>query len=157
MTPVFALMFGRLLNAFFAASLEEEIRTFVFVILGVAGAAGLFGARLPSPGLILPSGRFLHAALEAAPPTCARQEEGACGLPRCPSAPAGTLQFACLIWAGSRQANRVRRLYLTSLLSQVRRAPAFLHRTPSTALHSSDLLAACIGRTSGWPTAVDVH
>ena len=44
MTPIFALMFGRLLNAFFAANLEAEIRTFVFVILGVAGAAGLFGA-----------------------------------------------------------------------------------------------------------------
>jgi hypothetical protein len=52
MTPVFALMFGRLLNAFFAASLEEEIRTFAFVILGVAGAAGLCGALLPC--LVLP-------------------------------------------------------------------------------------------------------
>jgi hypothetical protein len=55
MTPVFALMFGRLLNAFFAASLEEEIRTFVFVILGVAGAAGLFGALLPCPVLPRPA------------------------------------------------------------------------------------------------------
>lgn len=38
----------------------------------------------------------------------------------CTLPPAGTLQFACLIWAGAAQANRVRRLYLASLLSQVR-------------------------------------
>lgn len=47
------------------------------------------------------------------------------GIPSHPSAsllypPTGTLQFACLIWAGAAQANRVRRLYLASLLSQVR-------------------------------------
>ncbi|KAI7841858.1 hypothetical protein COHA_004387 [Chlorella ohadii] len=71
-TPVFAFMFGRLLNAFFAANLVEEINRFVFIILGIAGSA--FSS--------------------------------------------GTLQFACLIWAGAAQANRVRGLYLASLLSQ---------------------------------------
>ncbi|PRW59338.1 ATP-binding cassette transporter [Chlorella sorokiniana] len=71
-TPVFAFMFGRLLNAFFAANLVEEINRFVFIILGIAGSAFI----------------------------------------------SGTLQFACLIWAGAAQANRVRRLYLASLLSQ---------------------------------------
>lgn len=124
MTPVFALMFGRLLNAFNAASLEEEIRTFVFVILGVAGAAGLCGALLPClvlPGLPLaaPAGSLpdLHGVFRfVAPPG----SNITCALPCCPSTSAGTFQFACLIWAGSRQANRVRRLYLTSLLSQVR-------------------------------------
>ena len=32
---------------------------------------------------------------------------------------AGTLQFACLQWAGARQADRVRHLYLDALLRQV--------------------------------------
>lgn len=31
---------------------------------------------------------------------------------------AGTLQTACLVWAGSRQASRVRRRYLAALLQQ---------------------------------------
>ncbi|EFN57797.1 hypothetical protein CHLNCDRAFT_51094 [Chlorella variabilis] len=72
MTPVFALMFGYLLNAFWAADLMAEINKFALIILGVAGAAFI----------------------------------------------SGTLQYACLMWAGTQQANRVRHLYLTSLLSQ---------------------------------------
>lgn len=35
--------FGRLLNAFFAANLVEEINRFVFIILGIAGAALISG------------------------------------------------------------------------------------------------------------------
>ncbi|KAL4425508.1 hypothetical protein ABPG75_009524 [Micractinium tetrahymenae] len=72
MTPIYAIMFGRLLNAFFADELEAEIRRTALAIVGVAAAAF------------------------------------ACG----------TVQVSCLMWAGARQANRVRQLYLASLLSQ---------------------------------------
>lgn len=43
MTPVFALMFGYLLNAFWAADLMAEINKFALIILGVAGAAFISG------------------------------------------------------------------------------------------------------------------
>lgn len=49
MTPVFALMFGRLLNAFFAANLEAEVNKFALIILGVAGAALLSGKCYVTP------------------------------------------------------------------------------------------------------------
>ena len=49
MTPVFALMFGRLLNAFFAANLEAEVNKFALIILGVAGAALLSGKCCVTP------------------------------------------------------------------------------------------------------------
>lgn len=49
-------------------------------------------------------------------------ESRTCDAPlRCPHlpTPAGAVQVSCLLWAGARQANRVRQLYLASLLSQV--------------------------------------
>lgn len=93
----------------------EEINRFVFIILGIAGAAFVSGGRRCCGGaaaLIGTSNRRHALPAGSLPfrPTVL-----------CPSSrlPAGTLQFACLIWAGAAQANRVRRLYLASLLSQV--------------------------------------
>ena len=42
-TPVFAFMFGRLLNAFFSDDLIAEVNRFALIILGIAGAALLSG------------------------------------------------------------------------------------------------------------------
>lgn len=43
MTPVFALYFGRLLNAFFAADFQDEINKFVLIILYIACGAFVAG------------------------------------------------------------------------------------------------------------------
>lgn len=105
-TPVFAFMFGRLLNAFFSGDLQAEVNRLALVLLVIAGAAGVAGAR------------GWGAAVSAA----------VAGTVQAPSRPhllpthrAGTLQVACLQWAGARQANRVRWRYLAALLAQVRR------------------------------------
>ena len=110
MTPVFAFMFGRLLNAFFSGDLRAEVNRLALVLTIIAGAAGVAGARRPGAELRVRATCLRHPYQHLAdiqPP---------------PTSFAGTLQVACLQWAGARQANRVRRRYLAALLAQVRPA-----------------------------------
>lgn len=44
MTPVFALFFGNLLNAFFEPDFVSQVNKFALIILGVSAAAGISGA-----------------------------------------------------------------------------------------------------------------
>ena len=124
MTPVFAFMFGRLLNAFFSGDLRAEVNRLALVLTIIAGAAGVAGARRPGAELRVRATGLRHPYQHLAdiqPP---------------PTSLAGTLQVACLQWAGARQANRVRRRYLAALLAQVRPAGGELtHSLTHSALH----------------------
>lgn len=103
MTPVFALFFGNLLNAFFEPNFVSQVNKTALIILGVSAAAGISGERQHRPYAVGPCqrpGRLIVAFVIA-----------------------GTLQFSCLMWGGAQQANRVRCLYLSSLLSQARWLP----------------------------------